>query len=93
MNHAFTSTSSCDVIGYIASALVLATFSMQSMRSLRVTAIASNMAFIAYAAYGHLPPILILHSILLPLNIVRLMQIDRNLIWLRKLVGLEVRSL
>jgi hypothetical protein len=45
------------------------------MRSLRVTAIASNMAFIAYAAYGHLQPILILHSVLLPLNIIRLMQI------------------
>ena len=93
MNHPFIWSPSCDVIGYIASALVLATFSMQSMRSLRATAIASNIAFIAYATYGHLPPILILHSVLLPLNIIRLMQIDRNLMWLRKLVGLEARSL
>jgi CRP/FNR family cyclic AMP-dependent transcriptional regulator len=63
-------------IGYVASALVLATFSMKSLRSLRITAIASNLAFIAYAALGNMPPILILHTILLPLNIVRLIQID-----------------
>jgi hypothetical protein len=35
-----------DIIGYVASALVLATFSMRSMRWLRMTAIASNVAFI-----------------------------------------------
>ncbi len=66
---------------------------MRSMRALRITAIAGNIAFIAYAAYGHLPPNVILHSILLRLNIIRLMQIDQNLISFRKLVGLKVRSL
>ena len=65
-----------DIIGYVASALVLATFSMRSMRRLRVIAIASNVAFIAYAAVGRMLPILILHSVLLPMNIVRLVQID-----------------
>ena len=93
MNHALTWAPSCEVIGYIASGLVLATFSMRSMRSLRLTAIASNMAFIAYAAYGHLQPILILHSILLPLNIIRLIQIDWSLSWFRKPVNPEARSL
>jgi hypothetical protein len=61
------------------------------MRSLRVTAIASNLAFIAYAAYGHMPPILILHSILLPMNIIRLIQIDRGQISFRR-PRLEARS-
>ena len=89
MNHALTPT--CDVIGYVASALVLATFSMGSMRSLRVTAIASNLAFIAYAAYGHMPPILVLHSILLPMNIIRLIQIDHGQISFRR-PRLEARS-
>ena len=89
MNHALTPT--CDVIGYVASALVLATCSMGSMRSLRVTAIASNLAFIAYAAYGHMPPILVLHSILLPMNIIRLIQIDRGQISFRR-PRLEARS-
>ena len=52
-----------DIIGYLASALVLATFSMRSMRPLRMMAIASNIAFIAYAVIGSMPPILILHSL------------------------------
>ena len=78
MNHVLAWAHSSDTIGYAASALVLATFSMRSMRSLRVTAIASNLAFIAYAVAGGMLPILILHSILLPMNIVRLHQIDQN---------------
>jgi hypothetical protein len=64
----------CDGYGYVASALVLATFSMRSMRALRVTAIASNVAFILYATLAHLQPILILHGLLLPLNCARLLQ-------------------
>ena len=79
MNHALAwthATNPSDVIGYLASALVLATFSVRSMRTLRMTAIASNLAFIAYAAIGNMLPILILHGILLPMNIVRLTQIE-----------------
>ncbi len=67
-----------DIIGYLASALVLATFSMRSMRPLRMMAIASNIAFIAYAVIGSMPPILILHSILLPMNVMRLSQMDND---------------
>jgi len=63
-----------ELSGYAASALVLATFSMQSMASLRLTAIASNLAFILYAWVAHLHPILMLHGVLLPLNIIRLVQ-------------------
>ena len=61
-----------DALGYVASALVLLTFSMKTMRYLRLTAIGSNIAFIAYGLHSHLPPILVLHMILLPLNLVRL---------------------
>jgi hypothetical protein len=53
---------------------VLATFSMRSMRALRLVAIASNIAFITYGAMGNLYPILVLHSLLLPLNVFRLAQ-------------------
>lgn len=63
-----------NAIGYIACTLVLATFSMKSMWTLRITAIASNVAFILYATVAHLLPILILHAILLPLNLLRLRQ-------------------
>ncbi len=61
-----------DLIGYLASALVLATFSMRGMRALRCMAIASNLAFIAYAALAGLAPVLVLHLLLLPVNVQRL---------------------
>jgi hypothetical protein len=50
---------------------------MKTMIPLRITAISSNIAFIVYAFYGGLHPILILHSVLLPLNLVRTAQILR----------------
>ena len=53
-------------IGYVAATLVLATFCMHSMRTLRWVAIASNVAFIAYALLAGLGPVPALHSLLLP---------------------------
>jgi CRP/FNR family transcriptional regulator, cyclic AMP receptor protein len=61
-------------IGFLASALVLAAFGMKDMVNLRIVAICSNFAFIAYALLLHLLPILVLHVILLPLNSWRLVQ-------------------
>jgi hypothetical protein len=63
-------------IGYVASALVLAAFGMKDMVNLRIVAICSN--FIAYALLLDLPPVLILHVILLPLNGWRLAQELQN---------------
>ncbi len=71
-------------IGFIASALVLAAFGMKDMVNLRIVAICSNVAFIAYAVVLHLFPILILHVVLLPLNGWRLaeaLQYSPNQIW------------
>jgi len=68
--------------GYIASALVFATFCMTTMVPLRVAAISSNVGFIAYATFGHLYPVLVLHLALLPLNIFRtyrLITLDRKI--------------
>jgi hypothetical protein len=59
-------------IGYLASLLVLATFSMRDMVPLRVVAIASNVAFIAYGALAGISPVLLLHVVLLPMNTLRL---------------------
>ena len=64
-----------EVFGYIASVLVFATFYMKTMVPLRLVAIASNVAFIIYASVGGLTPILILHVMLLPLNVLRLLEI------------------
>jgi len=65
---------SADALGYLAAALVFLTFVMKRMASLRIIAIASNVAFILYAVSAGLTPILILHGLLLPLNIARLYQ-------------------
>lgn len=60
--------------GYIASGLVFLTFCMKTMIALRVIAIGSNIAFIAYGLIADLTPIYLLHTVLLPLNIMRLWQ-------------------
>jgi CRP/FNR family cyclic AMP-dependent transcriptional regulator len=69
---------------WIAAALVFASFFMKTMIPLRVVAITSNVAFIAYALlgikygiFGRVYPILVLHSALLPLNAIRLLQVKR----------------
>jgi hypothetical protein len=61
-----------EAIGYSASALVLAAFCMRDMTALRGVAIASNLAFIAYGALAGLGPVLLLHLLLLPVNVLRL---------------------
>lgn len=67
-----------DTIGYIASLLVLMTFFATDARMLRISAIASNLAFIVYASLTGVGPIFILHVALLPLNICRLAQAVRQ---------------
>jgi hypothetical protein len=67
-----------EMLGYIAAALVFLTFCMKTMISLRLVAIASNLAFILYAVAADLTPILVLHGLLLPLNLGRLIQLQLN---------------
>jgi hypothetical protein len=66
-----------EISGYVASTLVLLTFVAKDMRALRIVAIFSNLAFITYSTVEWLPPVLFLHLVLLPLNIVRLAEIVR----------------
>lgn len=63
-----------DACGWTASGLVFAAFCAREMFSLRLLAIASNIAFVAYASMGHLWPILFLHATMLPVNLYRLHQ-------------------
>jgi len=51
---------------------------MRGMVPLRVMAIGSNVAFIGYAALAGLGPVLLLHALLLPLNVYRLLQALRE---------------
>jgi hypothetical protein len=64
-----------DLLGYAASCMVLATFCMSSMLNLRLVAIGSNLLFILFGSFAHIYPVLMLHVILLPVNLARLMQI------------------
>jgi hypothetical protein len=64
-----------DAIGFAAAGLVLATFCMRSMIALRWVAIASNVVFITYGYLGGLAPVLLLHTLLLPVNLCRLLQL------------------
>lgn len=66
--------SATEVLGYLASLLVLATFCMRDMAALRLLAIASNLAFIGYAALADIHPVLVLHAVLLPMNACRLVE-------------------
>lgn len=68
-----------EMVGYLASALVLLTFCMRTMMPLRLFAIGSNVAFIVYAVMAELYPVLVLHAILLPLNIYRTISLMRLL--------------
>jgi CRP-like cAMP-binding protein len=70
------SLTAIDVLGMGAGALVLATFYLKTMIPLRVVAIASNIAFAAYGVLAEAMPIVVLHSLLLPLNILRLHQMQ-----------------
>ena len=69
--------SAIDGVGFAAAGLVLATFCMRSMSALRLVAVASNVAFMAYGYFGGLAPVLLLHTLLLPVNICRLAQLQQ----------------
>jgi hypothetical protein len=69
-------TTMSDFTGVAASTLVLLTFLTKDMRLLRILGIFSNLAFIAYGAIGWLWPIFCLHMLLLPLNVVRLIELQ-----------------
>ena len=67
-----------DLLGYIAASLVFATFYVKRILALRLIAISSNLAFILYAFGSSLYPIVILHSLLLPLNLYRIFELKKS---------------
>lgn len=71
------SLSFIDVVGWLAAGLTLATALMRTMIPLRVLAASSNVMMIGYAAFVGAYPTLAVHSLLLPLNLYRLMQMRR----------------
>lgn len=63
--------------GYAASVLVFSTFYMKTMIPLRLVGLCSNILFMIYAWLGALYPVLILHLLLFPLNLLRFLQLKK----------------
>lgn len=60
-----------EAIGFLAASLVLATFLMRSIHTLRLMAIASHLAFMLYGCLAAIEPVPALHAALLPVNLWR----------------------
>ena len=78
------------LLGYAASATVLATFCMSTMIPLRVVALASNLLFMSYGYFDALYPVFILHAILFPVNALRLVQFYRLVRDMREVRGQDL---
>lgn len=81
-----------DALGWIAAGLTVATFSCTQPVALRLFALTANAAFIAYGASAGLWPVLALHSALLPINLMRLMQALPHSIEKNQLPGILARA-
>lgn len=79
-----------ELIGYVAAALTVATYSMRTMIPLRVVGICANCLFIAYGYFAAVYPQLLLHAILLPLNSVRLYQMMRLVALVKQASGSDL---
>ena len=64
-----------EAIGWLASLLTIATYSVGTMLPLRLLAIASSVCFAAYALALQLWPLLAMELILLPINLYRFWQV------------------
>lgn len=65
------------VVGFLAACLMFSTFYMKNMIPLRIIGMASNVTFIIYASHAHVLPVFVLHTVLLPMNCLRLIQMLR----------------
>lgn len=64
----FTADALIECVGYAACALVLTTFCFSNPILLRIFALLSNAAFIAFGYLGEIDSIMLLHMILVPIN-------------------------
>jgi hypothetical protein len=59
------------MLGWSAAALMVATFGCRDPLWMRALAVCTSVAFIAYGLSADLAPVLALHSLLLPINLLR----------------------
>ena len=65
-----------DIVGYAAAVAVLGSFCMTTIVPLRILAVVSNLLFGTYGIMAHLYPVFLLHSILLPINLFKLVRLQ-----------------
>jgi hypothetical protein len=68
-----------NAVGFLAAGLVITAFCMRDILHLRIVAVASNVAFLAYGVALGLIPVWLLHVVLLPVNLVRLWQVGSRM--------------
>lgn len=66
-----------DLTGWAAAALTLLAFTSRDVWLLRLASMGASVAFITYAAVTSTWPVLALHAVLLPLNLLRLLELRR----------------
>lgn len=66
-----------NLFGWLATALMLATFTCDSQRCMRLLALAANVCFIVYGSLHGLLPVVILHTLLFPINLSKLIGLMR----------------
>jgi CRP-like cAMP-binding protein len=66
-----------DILGWAAAAMTLLAFSMRTMIPLRMASIVANCCFISFGALRPEYSVMLLHCILLPFNILRLVQMRK----------------
>jgi len=68
-----------NAVGFLAAGLVITAFCMKDILHLRIVAVASNVAFLAYGVALGLIPVWLLHLVLLPVNLIRLWQVGSRI--------------
>lgn len=76
-----------EYVGYVGSFLMFSTFWMKTMIPLRLAGIAANCAMVVYATSMGLYPIVAMQSLMLPLNIFRLVQMRALLLRVSQAAG------
>lgn len=65
------SISIVETVGFVAAVLTLITFAQKRMLDMRLAALSSNVVFITYGLLGGIYPVLVLHMLLFPINLMR----------------------
>lgn len=78
-----------EVIGYAGALFTLLAYSMRNMRRLRMMGLCANVSFLFYGLLAEVWPMAVLHGVLLPLNTVRLVEIERTARRLRRMRAAE----